>query len=424
MEDENFKNLPHKVYWKAVNEIAKENNLNDVTKYKIECSAGSGKGDNYFGTMFQIQIISKEDNSIKLSLIAKLPPQNDAKREQFQASFAFKREILAYDVIFPLYKQFQEERAIDIEKDGFHEVSRCHKTLSDEPYEGIFFDDLKMKNFNMYDRFKDVTKEHVFLVMKAIAKMHATFFCLKDQKPKLVEEYCHMEDFIIFHLRNKKPLFSSFYECQKKEAFKVLETCENHDMKIKIGDYLNRNLLELFESTVGNKTGEPYATICHGDCWNNNMMFLNDDNGIPKDIRLIDFQILRYAPPVTDIIYYLFTSVTKELRKKYYQEFLDVYYTTLSNFIERLGSDPKKLFPREMFDEQLKKFGRYGLFMAVITLPAVTIDQDEALDIDAISEQLNDTSNNDKSAMELKGSAKYKERIKGIFEDMYELGYI
>jgi hypothetical protein len=35
----------------------------------------------------------------------------------------------------------------------------------------------------------------------------------------------------------------------------------------------------------------------------------------------------------------------------------------------RLGSDPNKVFPREVFEDHLKKFGNFGLTMAIIILP-------------------------------------------------------
>jgi hypothetical protein len=98
--------------------------------------------------------------------------------------------------------------------------------------------------------------------------------------------------------------------------------------------------------------------------------------------------------------------------------------STQHSSLHRLGSDPQKLFPRSAFDDQLKKFGRYGLFMAIITLPAVTADPDNLIDTEAISEHLNNSSGGDSSALELKSSSMYKERLKGIFEHMYELGYI
>jgi hypothetical protein len=58
-------------------------------------------------------------------------------------------------------------------------------------------------------------------------------------------------------------------------------------------------------------------------------------NGKPIELRLLDFQIIRYASPVLDVVHYLFTTTTKELRDRHLNEFLDVYYETLSGFIKR-----------------------------------------------------------------------------------------
>lgn len=90
----------------------------------------------------------------------------------------------------------------------------------------------------------------------------------------------------------------------------------------------------------------------------------------------------------------------------------------------RLGSDPQEVFPRSAFDDQLIKFGRYGLFMSVITMPAVTVEKDEILDTDALSEQLNEMNVSESSAMHMKTSSRYRERMMGVLEDMLELGYI
>jgi hypothetical protein len=59
-------------------------------------------------------------------------------------------------------------------------------------------------------------------------------------------------------------------------------------------------------------------------------------NGRPVELRLIDFQIIRYASPVLDVLQYLFLATTKELRDEHFDEFLNVYYEALSGFIKRL----------------------------------------------------------------------------------------
>jgi hypothetical protein len=149
--------------------------------------------------------------------------------------------------------------------------------LTEAPHEAIFFEDLKARNFEMFDRFKDVTKEHVFIVMKALAKMHAVFLCIKDQQPELVQHFVGREDFfLLLTVRSGKSLLSAWFEGQKKIAVKALEKIECSEVRRKVKDFLNTNLDDMLNEVVGKNVAEPHSTMCHGDVWNNNMMFRND----------------------------------------------------------------------------------------------------------------------------------------------------
>ncbi|KAG5670234.1 hypothetical protein PVAND_000511 [Polypedilum vanderplanki] len=420
METETFSKLPHKIYHEVVDKIVKLHNLDDSSKFKIEYSAGSAKGDNYLGIMFRIQIKSKEDNSTKLSLIAKLPPQNENRREECLAEESFHREIEFYDILMPIYKKFQKKKSVQI----FTEFPNVFSILSKPPHEAIFFEDLKMRNFEMFDRFKDFTKEHIILVLKALAKMHAIFFCIKDQEPEVVKQFIGREDYVLFIIRSDKPMLNAWYECQKKLALTVLEKIKNDDIKEKIECFLNGDMKEILKSIIGINVAEPYSTICHGDIWNNNIMFKNDQNGIPIDVSLLDFQLIRYSSPVIDVMHFIFTSTTKELRDKHYQEFLDIYYETLSTSIRSLNSDPNKLFPRHIFGEHLKKFGKFGLYIAVMFLPIITTNKEDTPDLDEISDKTKNTENSENPSIDFKPSERYEKRILGVFEDICNLGYI
>jgi hypothetical protein len=74
---------------------------------------------------------------------------------------------------------------------------------------------------------------------------------------------------------------------------------------------------------------------CEFQCWINNIMYRNDENGAPVECCLLDHTIMRYASPVTDLMYLIFSGTSKELRDKHYQEFLNVYYEHLAGFIKR-----------------------------------------------------------------------------------------
>lgn len=96
----------------------------------------------------------------------------------------------------------------------------------------------------------------------------------------------------------------------------------------------------------------------------------------------------------------------------------------------RLGSDPEKLFPRNAFNDHLQKFGHFGLLMAVMVIPFFTSDPEDAPDMDELTENLRKISNGEEihqNAFNItsdKTHDRYAERLLGVCEDMFDLGYI
>jgi hypothetical protein len=266
--------LPAKIYKSALKEVI-ENNCNlSVNDYKISIDAGSAKGDNYIGVMYRVTVKDKKNDEEKFKIIIKLPPQNAARREQFFVRPCFIRESDFYEKIHPKYLQFQEQKGILVNEDGFHEVAKCYKSMTEEPFEGLFFEDLNESGFEMFDRFKKATKEHVMLVMKSVAKFHAISFAVKDQDPEWMAPFKEMKD--IFLERDGDENMKIWYNALKKQASDVLQTCENQDMIERVDKAINGDLFELLGDCIFGTKAEPYAILSHGDCWNNNMLFKYD----------------------------------------------------------------------------------------------------------------------------------------------------
>lgn len=263
----NKSSLPNKIYEQALDEIITNNLENPKDEYKIICSAGSANGDGYVGEMYRIRVIDNETNEDKLNLIAKVSPENPIRRDQMslKTNTIFEREVDFYDNVYPKYKKFQEEKGIDVEKDGFHQVPICYKTLTAEPNEGLFMEDLKASGFDMFDLRKDLTKDHVFLVMKALAKMHAIFYSIKDQNPEWTEKYKKQKDLFLLMTQNDCSPMDPWFESMKKQALKVINESENTDMVEKINNLLRNKFNKLIENCFDLEKIEPYATLCHGD---------------------------------------------------------------------------------------------------------------------------------------------------------------
>lgn len=181
------------------------------------------------------------------------------------------------------------------------------------------------------------------------------------------------------------------------------------------------------------------------------LKFFVSQNGVPVECRLLDWQGMRCASPVCDLMFFIFGCTTKELRDKHYNEFMDVYYeswsvfvlrfvrfnlfsvcnTTLSSFLRRLGSDPTKVFPRNVFEEHLKKFGNFGLAMAVVKLPLFTSDPEDSPDMDALAAKITEAQDaSEQMKMDeipfqsAKTIGAYTKRMMGVFQDMCRLEYI
>lgn len=75
---------------------------------------------------------------------------------------------------------FEESKGIMNETDGFVEYPKCYRTIDEEPIETLFLEDMSVRGFSIINRYtQEVTADHAYLVMKALAKLHAISFALK-----------------------------------------------------------------------------------------------------------------------------------------------------------------------------------------------------------------------------------------------------
>jgi Ecdysteroid kinase-like family len=260
---EKFSKLPNEVFNRALDEIIEENLHKSPESFNIECSAGSSKGDNYMGIIYKIVVKSKEDDAEKLNVILKVAPENEARREMCNANMVFNREIDFYFSLNEIYKTFQASKGVNVESDGFRHVCKCYKSIKDPPHEALFLENLKAKGYDMNDRFKDLTREHVLLIMKALGKFHATGFAIKDQNPKLIENWFDLKD--VFLVNEGVKSFSDWYENCKQQCRNAVKDSITEEQLSKLDAFFQLDMFEIFPFLCLSKHAEPYAVINHGD---------------------------------------------------------------------------------------------------------------------------------------------------------------
>lgn len=179
-----------------------------------------------------------------------------------------------------------------------------------------------------------VTADHVHLVMKSLAKLHAISFAMKDQQSQKFAELA--PNFAEVFVSRDSANFRTYFN---KSAQQTLDTVSNEEddahVFARAKRFFERDALDTMIDCLDLTVNGLVGVISHGDTWQNNLMFTNDKNGIPTGICLLDWQVSRIASPVLDVLYFIFSSTTKELRDAHYDDFLQMYHNTLSAHIQR-----------------------------------------------------------------------------------------
>ena len=187
------------------------------------------------------------------------------------------------------------------------------------------------------------------------------------------------------------------------------------------GDFWNNNILYQFNHEVIVQQINEKFFMKTQKTWRNEIFFLQ---GIAEDIKILDWQLLRYASPAIDLITNLFTSTDKSLRDKEYDNLIKLYYESLSKTVKLLGSEPNELFTFENLQNELKRCGIYALILSPFSIQTSQADSSQITSFDEMSE---------KSAkgevyefitgLSEKGYLEYQRRLNDVFDDIDRLGY-
>ena len=325
-------------FYTAMEQVARDEGFT-AGQYTIDTEDGSSKGDGFIGELFRAYLTEGDRRE---AYLCKIPPLNEARRQQFETMEIFEREVLMYNKLLPLMFAYQEAKGVS-RGDGFFSIPKCyHAHYDGQSAEAIIvMEDLRLNHYSMFNKDKPVDYEHARLTMEQLGRYHAVSLAMKHDRPEQFEQF-KMLDSMKESMGPEHP----FIVMLQKTTRDAMETLEPHEARErnKMQKLLNGMLADV-DRYANFELAEPYAVLGHGDCWINNMMYrykvsgersgskisvvyvqLNRSpgfqNGTPEHIVLLDWQVARYCSPILDLAYFIFCCTDEEFRRRHYDEMM------------------------------------------------------------------------------------------------------
>ncbi|CAL7938758.1 unnamed protein product [Xylocopa violacea] len=354
---------------------------NDFQINHVEWKPLTAAGENYGSLMLAITVtLTRSKNKTEtLNLVAKLPPPTTYLLELFNSPLSFKKEIHFYDAMAKELVNLQLECGIK-EQDLSILVPKYYggrlglktQEVFDEQA-AIVMENIKFTGYDTQDRIHGLDEKHARFAIDQLAKMHALVIALKLKKPQV---YQRIAEIVMAKLLNETT--------EKCVGEMIRKTYADIDNIEELKPYVDRVAKTIEYCAQANKNPgdveEPWGTLVHSDYWVNNMMYQHDARGEITDMKIVDFQLCVYDYGVKDLIFFLMSSLKKELLDSKLNDLIDFYYTCFIKMLKSLKVDTEK-FPKRRFDEIMDECAPVKFTQCIMMIQVIQAPRGSAPDV-------------------------------------------
>ncbi|XP_068624247.1 uncharacterized protein [Battus philenor] len=357
----------------ALNDWFKE----DVTFTHWEYVSDTGKGDSYLSEVIRIKIHgNKPDGETKhVQVILKTIPKNVCRRLTFRSDEFFKNEIIFYERVLPALLEFQSKKNM---KEPFDKYTKRFLTHCDGLNDVICLEDASLFNYGSAVRQEGIDFDHCKVTVKSLAQYHAMSFAMRDQEPEKFNKISN-EVFESYYDDRLWSWYSRFWHRISNIAIDAVEKEYPDSIYVeKIKQFAVPERYKYMIKAVNDKTN---GVMSHGDSWTNNFLYKYQNNR-PIDAKIIDFQLTRCASPVLDLTFFIYACTSQEMRLQHYNDLLKYYYEVLARQIRDMDSDPDKIYPWDVFMDEIKKYSYFGLAFSFESTPFIVLAPEDAVNME------------------------------------------
>ncbi|XP_004523615.1 uncharacterized protein LOC101461318 [Ceratitis capitata] len=373
-------------------------------------SEHAGGLDGFMSALYNIKLYTETAIGPKQRLlVAKFMKGDVAFRESSKSYIQFANETCVYDCILPAFAKVLTAAKLDLTIDDWVPHPFIAKFgyidgLSAAP--GIrecvlVLEHLKPRGYVLGPRLY-LTREHLLPMCRIIGQYHAISYALRltapaelerlkndlitlpfinDADPKDDEENAYrflyraafdrLFDFI------DRKIDGDTFDKQSADDLKLIERlC---DLRAKYMKEPTRLLEKIRTSVLDCEEDKRFGAILHGDYNRNNVLFRYEeqeggDEAERKvaDVKMIDFQEIRYGSPCIDISFFMYMNTTAETREAIWMEMLQTYHKTMFETLQAAVKGQPNVDAEQLaaysFDEFYAHFSRYAFYGVMICL--------------------------------------------------------
>ncbi|EFN66536.1 hypothetical protein EAG_11030 [Camponotus floridanus] len=369
--------------------ISKTCNRKDVQLTDWDFNEGSAKGDNYLSNVYKGKV-----NGI----ISGNPKQHVQVVSKFENFLTNKGQ---NDLLC---------------------IPRYIMSFIDNENDFLILEDVSCLGFRGASRQNCLDWTECIAILKTLAKFHAISFAYKDQKK---EEFIKITDSLeeTFFGSNHWDWYKNYHK-KAQDIIKHALTTEypNSEAEKKYNSYefgaLFNKCRELCETRHA-----PTSVVIEGDCWAPNFL-IRDIGQSQKEALMLDFQLARCASPILDLSFLIYSCTLKSFRDQYFDDMLKNYYSELNNAIKLLGSDPDKIYPWDLFMQEVKEQFIFGVLTALEAILLSLIDIPESFNINTVIQGNEAIDIGEISFLHPVETTSGRRRLADVIVHAFEQGYI
>ncbi|XP_037825088.1 uncharacterized protein LOC119613218 [Lucilia sericata] len=404
-------------------EIVSQLDNEELISFKAENSGGL---DGFMSTLYNIQLKTKTAKGEKERLlIAKFMRGDVAFRESSKSYIQFANEIYIYGTVLPYYEKFLKDLGVttinvkDLVPPTFVAKFGYIEGLSSSPQErecSLVMENLKPLGYQLGPRLV-LNRDHLLHMCKTIGQYHALSYALRALNPNQLDRlkagiitlpfikeddpndantnlyrvlYRHAFD-RLFEFYERK-FESNTFDRKSSKDLKLIECL--HKLKAKYFEEPTRLMEKIRTKVEETEEDKLFGAILHGDYNRNNVLFKykpakggKEEEKSVEDMKMIDFQEMRYGSPCLDLSFFMYFNTSEEERYEIWGVLLKSYhstmFSTLSTILKASQKSKKEQeeilhhYSFEKFQKHFSRFAFYGVMICTHFLPWMLCSEEE-----------------------------------------------